>query len=222
MKQKIILTIMVCLGYGLIGTSSSIGAQSSITIDASQQVTNFVFKDSEGVQDNTYLLFGSDNLYKSSYNGAYSFGYAYQLDSGIFFRGKIGMRNAGATMVFDAANYEWNFKYLNFQLGVGYAHQMGTFNPYIAVQGYFASLVKANQRINNEDFDIIDSNSIQKGDIGLNIPLGVRIDVWEDIISIYSEVSYLVGLKNIEKASNGQESRNVGYMFTLGLAFHLQ
>ena len=221
MKQRIIKTMLLGLGCLLLCSNNSVYSQSSITIEASQQITNFVFKDGSGVQDNTYLLFGSDNLYKSSYSGAYSFGYSYELKSGLFFRGKIGVRNAGATMVFDASNYEWDFKYLNFQLGMGYVHPLGTFNRYIAVQGYFASLLKANQRINNEDFDIIDSNSIQRGDIGLNIPLGVKIDVWDDIISVYTEVSYLVCLKNIEKESNGQESHNVGYMFTLGLAFHL-
>ena len=78
MKQKIIVTVILCLGYGLFGTTGLVQAQSSITIDASQQVTNFVFTDGSGVQDNTYLLFGNDNLYKSSYSGAYSFGYSYQ------------------------------------------------------------------------------------------------------------------------------------------------
>ena len=221
MKQKIIAAVIFCLGYGLFGTTGLVQAQSSITIDASQQVTNFVFTDGSGVQDNTYLLFGKDNLYKSSYSGAYSIGYSYQLESGIFFKGKVGMRNAGATMVYDAANYEWDFKYLNIQLGGGYVFNMGLFNPYIGVNGYFGSLLTANQRINNEDFDIIDSKSIEKSDFGLNIPLGVRIDVWE-LMSIYSAISYLIGLKNIETSTNGQEARNVGYMFTLGLAFTIQ
>lgn len=221
MKQKIIATVLFCMGYGLLGTLNHVQAQSSITLDASQQVTNFVFTDASGAQDNTYLLFGKDNLYKSSFSGAYSIGYAYQLDSGIFFRGKFGMRNAGATMVYDAANYEWDFKYLNIQLGGGYAFNLGLFNPYIGINGYFGSLVKANQRINNEDFDIIDSKSIEKSDIGLNIPIGVRIDVW-DLMSVYSEISYLRGLKNIETDTTGQEAHNVGYMFTLGLALTIQ
>lgn len=221
MKKKIIATGMFCLSLGLVGTTGLVQAQSSITIDASQQITNFVFTDGSGQQDNTYLMFGEENLYKPVYNGAYNFGYSYLLDFGLFFRVSVGMRNAGATMVYDATNYKWEFQYLQGKLGVGYALDLGLVNPYLAVSGYYGYMLKANQRINNEDFDIIDSESIQKTDYGLNIPLGVRIDASE-YVSVYTEVSYLMGLQNIETADNGQEANNVGYLFTLGLSFTIR
>jgi hypothetical protein len=221
MNKKMLAEVMFCLVLGWVATTGHVKAQSSITIDASQQITNFVFTDGSGLQDNTYLMFGEENLYKPVYSGAYSFGYSYLLDVGVFFRLNVGMRNAGATMVYDATNYLWEFQYLQGKLGVGYALDLGLVNPYLAVSGYYGSLLKANQRINNEDFDIIDSELIQKNDYGLNIPLGVRIDASE-FVSVYTEVSYLMGLQNIETADNGQEANNVGYMFTLGLSFTIQ
>lgn len=221
MNKKMLAAVMFCLVLGWVATTGHVKAQSSITIDASQQITNFVFTDGSGLQDNTYLMFGEENLFKPVYSGAYSFGYSYLLDVGVFFRLNVGMRNAGATMVYDATNYLWEFQYLQGKLGVGYAVNLGLVNPYLAVSGYYGSLLKANQRINNEDFDIIDSELIQKNDYGLNIPLGVRIDASE-FVSVYTEVSYLMGLQNIETADNGQEANNVGYMFTLGLSFTIQ
>ncbi len=221
MKKKIVATGMFCLLLGLIGTAGHVKAQSSITIDASQQITNFVFINGSGLQDNSQLMFGEDNLYKPVYSGAYSFGYSYLLDFGMFIRLNVGMRNAGATMVYDATNYQWEFQYLKTNLGVGYALDMGRINPYLGVSGYYGSLLKANQRINNEDYDIIDSESIQKSDFGLSFPLGVRIDASE-FVSVYTEVSYLMGLQNIETADNGQEANNVAYLFTLGLSFAIK
>lgn len=220
MKKNRLIKHIVCILLGL-SAMSFIQAQSSITIDASQQITNFVFTDGDGLQDNTYLMFGGDNLYKSSFSSAYSVGYSYLLDYGLFFKSSIGMRHAGATMVYDAVNYQWNLQYLKLQLGAGYAYDLGLFAPYIAVSGYYGSLVKANQCINNENFDIIDSETIKPNDYGLNIPIGVRIDA-SDYISIYTEMSYLIGLQNIENTSSAQVANNVAYMFTLGLSFTIE
>jgi hypothetical protein len=220
MKNKIAIAVMSCLAL-VITKNNPAQAQSSITIDASQQITNFVFTNDKGLQDNTYLIFGEENLYKPVYSGAYSFGYSYLFDFGMFIRAKAGMRNSGATMVYDATNYKWEFQYLQGNVGLGYALNLGRVNPYLAVSGYYGYLLKANQRINNEDFDIIDSESIQKSDYGINIPLGVRIDASE-YRSVYTEASYLMGLQNIENADNNQEANNVGYMFTLGLSFTIK
>lgn len=219
MKKKLTSLALACSSIVLL-TVSSVNAQSSITIDASQQITNFVFVDGSGFQDNTYLIFGEDNLYKPVYSGTYSVGYSYMLDFGLFFKTSVGMRNAGATMVYDATNYLWDFQYLQAKLGTGYSLNLGLFNPYLSVSGYFGYLVKANQRVNNEDYDIIDSGSINTNDFGLYFSPGVRIDASE-YISVYSELSYLMGLQNIESAES-QQATNVAYMVTLGLSFTIQ
>ncbi|MFW5821498.1 MAG: hypothetical protein ACOCWA_09415 [Bacteroidota bacterium] len=221
MKKKLLIPTLLLLVIGLTTNFNSLKAQSGITIDASQQITNFVFSDGSGVQDNTYLIFGEENLYKPVYSGAYSVGYSYLLNFGMFIRASAGMRNAGATMVYDAVNYQWNLKYLQGKLGIGYALSLGRVNPYFGVSGYYGQLVKAQQVINNEDFDIIDSGDIQSNDYGLYISPGVRIDASE-YISVYGELGYSMGLQNIETADNGQEASNLAYMLTLGLSFTIK
>lgn len=218
MKNKRILHLILVFVSVLILISNTATAQSSITIDASQQMTNFVFVNNSGIQDNTYLVFGEENIYKPIYSGAYNIGYSYLFDFGLFLRANAGMRNAGATMVYDATNYQWNFQYIQGKLGVGYALKLGRFSPYLAASGYFGYLAKANQRINNEDFDIINEDVIAPYDYGVYLSPGLRIDA-SDYISVYSELSYLMGLGNIENSTNGQEANNVAYLLTLGLSF---
>lgn len=214
-----------------ITASVSLNAQSRLLIDASQQVTNFRFMDSEGVLDKTY---------SPVYSGAYNVGYAYELDFGLFFRGGVGMRQAGATMVYDAANYLWNLQYLSTKIGAGYQLELGMFSPYITVSGFYGFLLKANQRINNEDFDIIESGSIIRHDVGTIFSPGVNVHISE-AITVYGEFSFLKGLQNVEAESDGkttfsyllgtanmaedatgQVSTNTAYAITLGLSFAIQ
>ncbi|MBN4051186.1 outer membrane beta-barrel protein [bacterium AH-315-M05] len=206
-KFKILLLSIGCFIF----IKASI-AQSSMTIDASQVFSNFKFTDSEGNQDKSY---------SGNYSGAYSLGYRYASEGGLLIRTSIGMRKGGATLVFDDANYNWTLQYAEFKLGGGYMYGDGLFKPHLTVAGYFGYLLKANQRVNNEDFDIINLESIQKIDYGVIGSLGTQITI-SDEISAYTEFSYLMGLQNIETDDNGQKASNVAYMLTLGLAFSIQ
>lgn len=192
-------------------SSNSIMAQSNFTIDASQVISNFKFIDSENNQDKSYA---------GIYSGAYNLGYRYNSEGGLLIRSSIGMRKGGATLVYDGTNYTWTLQYTNISLGGGYMYETGRFKPYLTVGGYFGYLLKANQRINNEELDIIDMEAIQKIDYGAIGSLGTQITLSDDI-SAYTEFSYLRGLKNIEKGSNGQKSSNISYMLTLGLVFSI-
>lgn len=212
-----------------LGTAETKG-QSRLFVNASQQITNFRFAGSEGVMDRDY---------QPVYNGAYSFGYAYEFDFGLFLRASTGMRKAGATLVYDAANYEWDLQYLNTVIGAGYQLELGTFAPYIAISGYYGYLLKAHQRVNNEDFDIIDSQALIRHDAGIILSPGVNINISETF-RIFAELSFSRGLQNVEAESEAkttlkyllstreliegvsdQVSTNIAIMFTVGLSFAL-
>ena len=214
----------------LLNTATS-KAQSRLFMSASQQITSFRFVDSEGILDKNYA---------PVYNGAYSVGYSYEFDFGLFLKGNTGMRKGGATMVYDAANYQWDLQFLNTQIGVGYQYPLGMFSPYISVSAYYGYLLKANQRINNEDYDIIDSKSMIRHDVGIIFSPGVNVNVTE-AIRVFGEISFLRGLQNVEAESEGkttlsyllgtknlssditgQVSTNVAYQFTVGLSFAIQ
>jgi len=212
MRRNLPLKVSLILVMISLISLEKANGQSFFNIEASQLVANFKFFDSDGVQDKTY---------SPIYTGAYNLGYSYEFEFGLLLSASVGMRNSGSTMVYDATNYRWDFQYLHNDLGVGYGFALGRFKPYLMVSGYSGFLLKANQRVNNEDFDIIDSESIKREDIGMFFSPGVKITL-SDAISVYTEFNYLLGIRNIEIGENVQKSQNFAYSLTLGLSFAIQ
>lgn len=192
-------------------TTTASAQNSSITIEASQNVTNFKFTDSDG---------NIDDSYSPLYSGGYALGYRYALDQGLFFSGKLGMRNAGATYVFDDTNYSWDLQYAEVRLGIGYNYSFGKFGVHLSAQPYFAYLLKANQRLNNEDFDIRDSGILNETDYGVFISPGGNFTV-SDYIAVYVDVNYMLGLANLE-TDESQTSNNTLIGATLGVSFTIK
>ncbi|MDX1652184.1 MAG: outer membrane beta-barrel protein [Brumimicrobium sp.] len=208
-KCKLITGIATGLMVCLISFNSE--AQSSITIDASQNITNFKFTNSQGERDESY---------NPNYSGSYSLGYRFTTDFGLFGGIKVGMRNAGASLVYDDANYSWNLQYFDSRLDIGYMYSFDRFSPYLAVSPYFGYLLRATQTLNHQNFDIINSGDLERTDYGLFISPGVDFRV-NDLVSVYSQFNYMLGLQNIETVEN-QESNNTLLGLTLGLAFTIK
>lgn len=183
---------------------------SSVTIEASQNITNFMFEDSLG---------NIDDNYKPNYSGSYALGYRYQSKGGLLFTSKLGMRTAGASYVYDAINYGWNFTYSEVRLGLGYNYTFGKLAAHILVQPYFGYLLKAEQNLNNESFDILNSNEINNIDYGLFASPGINFTPSE-FVSIYLDLNYMHGLGNLE-TNTSQTSNNRLFGATLGVAFSL-
>lgn len=216
-KLQITLLSVVLLACSIQSSFS----QSGITIEASQMITNFAFTNSDAVLENSYFILNQESEYRPVYSGAYQVGYSYMLDMGLFFNASIGMRKSGATMVYDNTNYLWNLQYAQGKLGLGYGYTMGIFMPYLSTSGYYGFLLKANQSINNENFDILNSGSIAKNDFGLYISPGLRINA-SDFVSVFMELSYMMGMQNIETGDTGQEAKNLANALTLGVIFNIQ
>ncbi|MEX1003548.1 MAG: outer membrane beta-barrel protein [Crocinitomicaceae bacterium] len=195
----------------LVMSFSAFSQESSISIEASQNITNFKFVNSEGIQDKNYNV---------DYSGGYALGYRYKLDFGLFFGAKLGMRQAGATYVYDNTNYQWRLNYAEARLQLGYSYSFGKLAAHINVQPYFAYLLKANQRLNNEDFDIIDTGEMKRIDYGLFASPGVSFQA-NDYINIYLDLNYMFGLANLE-TNEAQTSNNLLYGATLGAAFTIK
>jgi hypothetical protein len=210
---KAIHHLFLLIAAGLFVLSNQASAQSGITIDASQQITSFQFTSSAGEADDSY---------SPIYSGAYTVGYTHFLDHGIYLDGGLGMRNAGATMTLDDTHLRWDFRYVQVEMGGGYIYDLGLFSPYLGVAGYYASLLKANQRINdptreNINYDLLEAGMVNEADLGLLITPGVRIEA-SDYISVYTEFEYLWGLQNIEAGESSQEASNLGYSLSIGLS----
>lgn len=213
---KYIKINLLLLLFGLVSTISA-KAQSSLTLDASQLYTTFTFQDSQGNKDTSY---------SGNFAGAYSIGYRYVHESGFLVRTSIGMRKAGATLVYDEANYMWDLQYADARLGIGYMLTSTRVKPYLTASGYYAYLLKANQTLNQVNYDIKEANALSQTDYGIIASPGAQVELSE-YFSVYVEGSYLMGLQNIESkeaeaAGSNQKGYNQAYGLTLGLSFSIK
>ncbi|KAB2871296.1 MAG: PorT family protein [Bacteroidales bacterium] len=196
-----------CLLLSLMLYANTGNAQSSLSIEASQLYSTFSFTDSQGTSLN------SD--YSGIFVGSYGLAYRYNLNNGITLRTGIGMRKAGATMVYDNMNYSWDLQYAEVKLGGGYILKNERISPYITFSGYYAYMLRGYQTINNEDINLMDAGTINETDFGITITPGFQF-TFSDKISSFLEFNYRMGLQNLEK-DEGQESKNTAYGLTLGL-----
>ena len=208
--MKTIIKFFVCSAVFAF-TYKNTNAQSSITIDASQNMTNFKFTNSDGERDKNY---------SPSYSGSYNVGYRYTTDFGLFAGVRLGMRRAGASTVIDDANYSWDLQYFNANIDLGYQYTLGKVSPYLAVSPYFGYLLRATQTLNHQDFNIINSGDLQKIDFGLFISPGVSFAA-NDYISIYTQFNYMLGLQNLE-TNEDQTSNNTLMGISLGLSINIK
>ena len=211
MKKKLVTLRIIGLGVVCFLISESLMAQSSITIDASQNMTNFEFTDSEGQRDESY---------KPMFSGSYTLGYRYTTDFGLFGGIKLGMRRAGGSMVYDNANYSWDLQYADARLNIGYAYEMGKISPYLMASPYGAYLLRATQTLNHQDFDIINSEELELIDYGVFISPGVNFQA-NDYVSVYGQFNYMLGLQNIETRKE-KVTNNTLMGLTLGLSFNIK
>lgn len=216
MKMYISRLKVLLFVFGFMSTTAAM-AQSNLTIDASQLVSTFKFQDSQGAVDTSY---------SPAYTGAYSLGYRYASEGGLLVRANLGMRNAGATMMYDDVNYLWDLQYADIKLGAGYMLNTMRFKPYLTVSGYYAYLLKANQTQGSTNYDLIKAEDLKRPDFGIVASPGVQV-LLSEFISVYSEFSYIMGLQNIEReaaegSSSVQKGYNRAYALTLGLAFTIK
>lgn len=200
-KQFILLTcFMVYLSFA--------SAQPEFTAEVSQLFPTFKFKDSEGIKHN--------DDYQSLITGAYGIGLRYILESGIFFRAGIGIRNAGANLVYDQVNYSWKLQYGDFKLGLGYRTKFKTVKPYFVASGYYATLLRGTQTLHNQTLNVVKSGILKNQDLGVQFTPGIDIR-FSEYFSSYLEFNYLMGLSNIELGS-AQKATNSALGFNIGIA----
>ncbi len=203
-KHRAILILI-----GLVIFISGAKAQPALTLEASQYYASFKFLDTQSIKLNSE--------YQGLFTGAYGIGYKHSFDFPLIVKANLGIRNAGASMVYDDMNYSWNLQYGDLTAGAGYIHNFGRFNPYFLVSGYFGYLLRGTQTLNNEELNITESGILNPVDIGIIFTPGCELKL-SDFISAYGEFSYLWGLKNIE-IDEGQNASNFGMCLTLGLSF---
>ena len=182
-----------------------------ISIEASQNITTFLFLDSTDVKDKGY---------SPAYSGGYALGYRYKFDFGMYVGGKLGMRQGGASYVYNDQNYKWRLNYMEVRAIIGYSYPFGKFGAHMNLQPYFGYLIGANQRMGDEDIDLIKYGGMKRADFGMFISPGANFQA-NDLINIYIDLNYMLGFSNLETVDN-QKSRNRLFGATLGAAFTIK
>ncbi len=181
-------------------------AQSNVTFDAGQVFSTFKFIDTQGNQEKDL---------SSNIAGCFSIGYQYVQSNGLFIRANLGMRKAGASMIVDEINVDWNIQYADANLGLGYMLNKWRLKPYFSASPYFAYMLKANQTIGPDNYDIKKVKSMKTTDYGLFFSPGFKIAV-SNSISFYAEYKYILGLQSLEEST--QKSFNRGFSINLGVS----
>jgi len=181
-------------------------SQSSITFDAGQVFSTFNYTDTKGNRENDF----SNNI-----SGCFSLGYHYAQNNGLFFRSNIGMRKGGASIMDDGINVNWMLQYASANVGLGYMHDKWRLKPYFSVSPYYAYLLKGNQTIGPDNYDIKKNKSLKTTDLGLYFSPGFKMAL-SNYISFYTEFNYILGLQNLEESA--QKSFNRGFSINLGVA----
>ena len=182
-------------------------AQNEINIEGSQVISNFKFVDSSGDIDKSYL---------NVMSGAYGISYLKTTKKNLLLKVGAGMRKGGASLAYGNNTYSWQLQYIDAKIGVGYIISKWRLRPYVMLTPYYSFLMKANQTVNTQNYDMMKSKSIKNSDYGINGAFGIKVPL-SDLLAIYAEGSYLYGLQNNEPTTS-QKLYNRAYFLTFGIS----
>ncbi len=182
-------------------------AQSIITFDAGQVFSTYKFLDNQGVEEKNF----TNNI-----GGCFNLGYQHASPNGLFIRSNLGMRKAGASLIIDETTVNWNVQYADVNAGLGYIINKWRVKPYISASPYFAYMLKGQEMIGPDNYDIIKTKSMQLTDFGVFVSPGLKVSL-SNSIAFYAEYKYILGLQNLEN-SGGQKSYNRGFSLNLGIS----
>jgi hypothetical protein len=183
-------------------------SQNYVSVNYTQIFSNFIFKNSDGERDKTL---------KSDLKSAYALNYQKVFKKSFFVRGEFGYKTFGALSILNNQKLAWNLNYLDLNIGGGYIINNFKIKPYVGAAFYGSYLIRANQTIGENYYDMLQNNSIKKNDYGVNVYLGA-IHSFSDFASIYVEVAQTRGLNQLETSSN-QKLYNTAISVRLGLMF---
>lgn len=183
-------------------------AQSTVTFDAGQTFSTFKYSDSQG----------SINDFTNNIAGCFSLGYSYIGQNGIIIRSTAGMRKAGASLVYNETNFDWNLQYADIQIGAGYVFNRWMVKPYFVASPYFAYMLKGRQEIGENSYDVVKNKTMSTLDYGVCFVPGLKVSL-TNTIAFYAEYKQILGLQNLEMSStNNQKTFNRGFSVNLGIA----
>ena len=187
-------------------------AQNKIGVSFSQTYSTFRFKDSDGeVEDLKYTI-------------KYGYGLTWQQEilESLFVEGSLSYNCKGAGSTLGVQKLDWSLHYVNAGINAGYKMIIGRLSPQGGAGLYYGRLLKAEQLIGSDYFDLIETDYIRKSDFGANIFAGIGYD-YSDNGSVFIRLNETIGLLQLEKSELlSQKMFNRTFSIQLGLFFTIQ
>jgi hypothetical protein len=204
--------IVIALLFGVLATSGF--TQNNVSVHLSQQYSKFRFLNSSGELDKNYRI---------DINNAYAINYFYLFDFGLMIRPELSYREAGSVFTGNMQLYKWDLHYANLDIGVGYMYAENDVKPYAGASFFLGYLFKGDQWMGNTYYDLVETESIKKLDLGVDGFIGVMYS-FTDRASVFAEFRYTMGLFNLESnpvAGVEQKLCNRAFSAHIGFAFDL-
>ncbi|HOF20533.1 MAG TPA: outer membrane beta-barrel protein [Bacteroidales bacterium] len=205
MKKYMILTVLVINLLPLAG-------QNKIGVSFNQIYSTFRFKNSEGeIEDLKYTIkYGYDIIWQ------------YKILEVFFVEGSLSYNCKGASSTLGVQKLDWSLHYANAGVNAAYKMTIGRLSPHGGAGFYYGRLLKADQLIGSDYYNLMETNYIRKSDIGTNIFAGIAYDYSENG-SVFIRLNEAVGLLQLEKNDlSSQRMFNRTFSIQVGLFFSIQ
>lgn len=204
MKKTVTIALMF-LGF------ITINAQNKVNVFFNQNFSTFRFVDSE------------KNISDLNYTIKYGYGLSYQRVFGkhYFVEGLLSYNNKGANSTLDLKKLDWSFHYVNVGSNIGYKFIIGRLSPHFGAGLYYGRLLKADQFIGSDYYNLMILNDIKKNDFGANLLAGLEYE-YSDKGTVFFRINESMGLLQLEKGNVvTQKMFNRTFSFQLGLFFSI-
>ena len=191
-----------------------LAAQPSLHLKSGLSASSFFFKNSKGETDKSfrYLISNYSALGCDANFGRHAIISA------------LGFRQVGASTLISQTKVKWDIKYLDLNLGYGFNYYS---SPKVML-GIGAGvnlgiLLKAEQSIGSEAYNLLKDNALRQIDLGANGFANAKIKMAEGVY-LSLEYRYNVSMLNIEtdKQAPAQTTRNQSHNFLAGIAINLR
>ncbi len=204
MKKLILLLTLVASGLMAKG-------QNNIGLYFSQNFSTFRFLNNDGEKEDL------------KYTIKYGYGLIYQIqfDSNIFAEGLLSYNNKGANSQIGNTKLDWSFHYVNLGINGGYKFNLGRIQPHVGTGFYYGHLLKADQFIGIDYYDLMSMDIISMNDLGLNIFGGMSYEYSRNGF-VFIRLNQEIGLLQMEKDDeDNQKMFNRTFSIQLGLLFNI-
>lgn len=208
--KKIFTTLLISLVHQL---SFGQGMQlKDINILSGRNFSSFIYKDSEGNEDNNMTFNALNNL-------AINF----NLSSGRhIIRPEVSIRQAGARSHYNSTTLSWKMNYLD--LNFAYLVNILESERYMLCPGIGLGagyMFSGEQHIGPARYSITESGSLKPFDFGFQALTHFRVNITEKF-AMTAEYRHGRGMNQIENDINAQKTKNIYHSALVGVSLRLK